>query len=101
VLADFRDVRHPRYPAQPLGMSEYGAGAALTHHTDNVHGGPPETINTGVPVAYQPEAYASYVHEQNYASLLSKKYLWGTYVWNMYDFGSGIRNEGDLRGVNT
>ncbi len=95
------DALHARYPDQPIGMSEYGAGAALTHHTDNVSGGPPEVTNTGVPVVYQPEEYAAYVHEQNYAMLLSKPYVWGTYVWNMFDFGSGIRNEGDVRGVNT
>jgi beta-galactosidase len=95
------DVLHARYPNQPIGMSEYGAGAALTHHTDNVMGGPAESMNTGVPVVYQPEEYAAFVHEQNYAMLLSKPYVWGTYVWNMFDFGSGIRNEGDLRGVNT
>lgn len=95
------DVLHARYPDQPLGVSEYGAGAALSHHTDNVRGGRPEVNNTGQPVIYQPEEYASYVHEQNYAMLESKEYLWGTYVWNLFDFGSGIRNEGDLRGVNT
>src|SRR5690606_24682312 len=73
----------------------------LTHHTDNVRGGPPEVVNTGVPVVYQPEEYASWVHEQNYAMLESRKYLWGTFVWNLFDFGSGLRNEGDMRGVNT
>jgi beta-galactosidase len=100
-LGNLLDVLHARYPNQPIGMSEYGAGAALTHHTDNVNGGLPEVNNTGVPVLYQPEEYASYAHEQNYAMLVSKPYVWGTYVWNMFDFGSGVRNEGDLRGVNT
>jgi beta-galactosidase len=95
------DALHARYPNQPIGMSEYGAGAALTHHTDNPLGGPAENTNTGEPVVYQPEEYASYVHEQNYAMLLSRGYVWGTYVWNMFDFGSGLRNEGDVRGVNT
>jgi beta-galactosidase len=100
-LGDQLDALHARYPNQAIGMSEYGAGAALTHHTDNVLGGPAEVTNTGVPVVYQPEEYAAYVHEQNYALILTKQYLWGTYVWNMFDFGSGLRNEGDLRGVNT
>src|SRR5689334_9616081 len=52
-------------------------------------------------VAYQPEEYASYVHEENYRLLSSKPYLWGTFVWNMFDFGSAHRNEGDVLGVNT
>ncbi len=100
-LGPMLDAFHARYPGQPLGVSEYGAGAALTHHTDDPVGGPVESGNTGQQVAYQPEEYASYVHEQNYALFLSKKYLWGTYVWNMFDFATGIRNEGDMRGVNT
>jgi beta-galactosidase len=95
------DALHARYPNQPIGVSEYGAGAALTQHTDNPRGGPVESVNTGEAVVYQTEEYAGYVHEQNYAMLLSRPYVWGTYVWNMFDFGSGLRNEGDLRGVNT
>ena len=51
--------------------------------------------------AYQPEEYAAFVHERNYEVLASRPFVWGTYVWAMFDFGSGIRNEGDLRGVNT
>ncbi|HXU07141.1 MAG TPA: glycoside hydrolase family 2 TIM barrel-domain containing protein [Polyangia bacterium] len=100
-LGQLLDALHARYPNQPIGVSEYGAGAALTHHTDNVAAGPAESMNTGVRVIHQPEEYAAFVHEQNYAMLLSKPYVWGSYVWNMFDFGSGIRNEGDLRGVNT
>ncbi|HEY3383609.1 MAG TPA: glycoside hydrolase family 2 TIM barrel-domain containing protein [Vicinamibacterales bacterium] len=95
------DELHAKYPRQPIGVSEYGAGAALSDHTDNPLGGPVGSFNMGVPRVYQPEEYAAYVHEQNYGVLASRKYVWGTYLWNMFDFGSGIRNEGDLRGVNT
>jgi len=101
-LATILDALRDRFPHQPIGISEYGAGAALTHHTDNVHGGPVETNNPGmVPVVYQPEEYSSYVHEQNYALISSRNYLWSTYVWNMFDFGSDLRNEGDMKNVNT
>jgi beta-galactosidase len=100
-LGELFDALHARYPLQPIGLSEYGAGGALTHHTDNPLGGPPESSNTGVPVVYQPEEYQSYFHGLNYELILSKKYLWGSYVWTLFDFGSGLRNEGDLLGVNT
>jgi beta-galactosidase len=98
---DVLDALRKRYPAQPIGVSEYGAGAAITHHTDNVYGGPPEIQNTGQPVVYQPEEYAAYAHEQTYATYVSRKYLWATYAWNMFDFATDLRNEGDVRGVNT
>jgi beta-galactosidase len=97
---DLEDI-HERYPKQPVGVSEYGAGAALSDHTDNPLGGPPTSFGLPGTRAYQPEEYAAWVHERNYEVLASRKYVWGTYVWAMFDFGSGIRNEGDLRGVNT
>lgn len=51
--------------------------------------------------SYQPEEYQAYVHEQNWQVFQSKEYLWGTFVWNMFDFGSSRRKEGDVLGVNT
>ncbi|WP_414476075.1 glycoside hydrolase family 2 TIM barrel-domain containing protein [Microvirga sp. M2] len=100
-LTDILDAIRVRYPDQPIGISEYGAGAALTHHTDNVMGGPAEVNNTGEPIVYQPEEYASSVHEQDYAKILSTEYLFASYVWNMFDFATPLRNEGDIQDVNT
>jgi beta-galactosidase len=96
------DATLAKEPDQPLGITEYGAGAAITHHTDNPLGGYPEVRSAPEGgVAYQPEEYASYVHEQNYRLIESKDYLWGAFVWNMFDFGSANRYEGDVTGVNT
>lgn len=97
------DELHAQIPGQPLGISEYGAGAALTHHTDNPLGGRVCSRDTtgSARICYQPEEYASYVHEQSYATIQARPYLYGTYVWNMFDFGSGIRHEGDIGATNT
>jgi beta-galactosidase len=95
------DGLHATYPTLPVGISEYGAGAALGDHTDNPLGGPPTPFGSPSGRAHQPEEYAAWVHERNYEVLASRPFVWGTYVWAMFDFGSGIRNEGDLRGVNT
>jgi beta-galactosidase len=95
------DGLHATYPALPVGISEYGGGAALSDHTDNPIGGPPTPYGSPSGRARQPEEYAAYVHERNYEVFASRPWVWGTYVWAMFDFGSGIRNEGDLRGVNT
>ena len=97
------DTLHALYPTKPLGISEYGAGAALTHHTDNPKGGQVCSRDaTGARrICYQPEEYASYVHEVDYATIAARPYLFGTFVWNMFDFGSGIRHEGDIGATNT
>ncbi len=90
------------FPQVPLSVSEYGAGAALTHHTDNPEGGPPEVRSAPEgETSFQPEEYQGYVHEQNVRLFGTRPYLWGTFIWNLFDFGSGHRNEGDVRGVNT
>jgi beta-galactosidase len=96
------DTLHAKTPDQPLAVSEYGGGAALTHHTDNPLGGYPEVRSAPEgQVSYQPEEYAAYLHEQNYRVISSKPYLWGSFVWIMFDFGSDHRDEGDVLGVNT
>jgi beta-galactosidase len=96
------DSLRTKSPKQPLSVSEYGGGAALTHHTDNPLGGYPDQRSAPRgQVAYQPEEYAAYLHEQNYRVISSKAYLWGSFLWNMFDFGSDHRNEGDVLGVNT
>ena len=97
------DRFHAKYPARPLGVSEYGAGAALSQQTDNPLGGLVGSMDMHgrSRVVYQPEGYANYVHEQIYGALASRDYLWGTFIWSMFDFGSGTRHEGDIGGTNT
>jgi beta-galactosidase len=104
-LGALLDLWHANQPGQPQGVSEYGAGAAISHHSDNLDGSNGSVYTFDVSgksrTMYQPEEYASYVHEQVYAEMAKREYIWGTYVWNMFDFGSGIRHEGDIGATNT
>lgn len=99
------DTYHTTFPNQTLGVSEYGAGAAITHHSDNLTGADLMIVafdaSGRTRIDYQPEEYGAYVHEQDYSMMVARDYIWGTFVWNMFDFGSGIRHEGDIGGVNT
>jgi beta-galactosidase len=89
------DDAHARHPRLPISVSEYGAGAALTQHTDDAAGGP---INPhGRP---HPEEYQNWYHEQSWAAIRARKFLWGAFIWNLFDFASDIRNEGDLTDIN-
>ena len=102
-LGDNLDDLHAKNPTQPIGVSEYGAGSAITHHTDNVYGGRVCSRDGSgmVRICYQSEGYADYVHEKDYAQLVARRYLMGTWIWNMFDFGSGRRHEGDIGQTNT
>jgi beta-galactosidase len=97
-FADFGamlDEAHTRHPALPIAVSEYGAGAALTQHTDDPAGG---QINPhGRP---HPEEFQNWYHEASWNALKSRGYLWAAFIWNMFDFSSDSRQEGDLTDIN-
>ena len=102
-LGENLDQIHAASPSQPIGVTEYGAGSGLTQHTDNVRGGRVCSSDTSgsTRICYQPEGYANYVHEKAYEQLNPRAYLMGTWIWNMFDFGSGNRHEGDVGQTNT
>jgi len=94
-LGPHLDALHHTRPAQPMAVTEYGAGGAISLHSDNALGGA-ESRNRP-----QAEEYESYIHEQNWATLRSKPYLWGTFLWNSFDFGTTTRSEGNSQDINT
>ena len=71
---------------KPVGISEYGAGASIKQHEQNIKKGP-------VPGGkWHPEEWQAIVHEENYAAMEARPYLWGTYAWVMFDFsGPGAK----------
>ena len=46
------------------------------------------------------EEYQAYYHEELIKQLYTRKYMWATHVWNMFDFGADSRNEGGENGQN-
>jgi len=81
------DEFHEMFPNKPIGVSEYGC-EALNWHTSN----PIQGDYT--------EEYQAYYHEELIKQLFTRKYLWATHVWNMFDFGADARNEGGENGQN-
>ncbi len=91
----YLDVAHARHPTVPMGISEYGAGGALSQVSDNPLGGP--IAPKGRP---HPEEYEAWYHETSWPQLKARPYLWGVFIWNMFDFASDQRSEGDATDVN-
>ncbi|MBP3305908.1 MAG: DUF4982 domain-containing protein, partial [Oscillospiraceae bacterium] len=46
------------------------------------------------------EEYQAYYHEELIKQFFTRKYMWATHVWNMFDFGADARNEGGENGQN-
>ncbi len=81
------DKFHKTHPNIPIGCSEYGC-EALNWHTSNPFQGD------------YTEEYQAYYHEELIKQLFSRKYIWATHVWNMFDFGADARAEGGENGQN-
>ncbi|MCB2076849.1 MAG: beta-galactosidase [Novosphingobium sp.] len=96
VLGGMMDKLHVKHPTIPMGISEYGAGSGLTQFSDDPTNGFISSV--GRP---QAEEYATYVHEMLWPAIASRDYLFGSWVWNMFDFASDLRNEGDSVDINT
>jgi beta-galactosidase len=79
---------------KPLGISEYGAGASIKQHEQNIKKGPTPGGK------WHPEEWQAIVHEENYAAIEARPYLWGSFAWVMFDFSASWRTEGDTPGVN-
>jgi beta-galactosidase len=95
-LSDFGPMRAGyRYTSRSGGycVSEYGAGANVNQHQEN----PGRPKNDG---QWHPEEYQGILHEKAWAELKSAPYIWGTFVWCMFDFTSYWRHEGGVPGRN-
>lgn len=93
AFASWVDTLHGRNPGRALCISEYGAGGSIFQHEQ-----PPKKPNTKGP--WHPEEWQSVLHEVTWEAMAQRAYLWGTFVWNMFDFGSDGRTEGDRHGRN-
>ncbi len=82
------DRFHAAHPDRPLGLSEYGCEGIITYHGE-----------TPVMGDYSEDYQARY-HEHMLRIIGVRPWLWGTYVWNMFDFGCDARNEGGVMGRN-
>ncbi|MBQ6874777.1 MAG: glycoside hydrolase family 2 protein, partial [Lachnospiraceae bacterium] len=81
------DKFHETHPSIPIGCSEYGCEALNWHTSDPKQGD-------------YTEEYQAYYHEELIKQLFSRKYMWATHVWNMFDFGADARAEGGENGQN-
>ena len=81
------DKFHKNHPYTPIGCSEYGC-EALNWHTSKPQQGD------------YTEEYQAYYHEELIKQLFTRKYIWSTHVWNMFDFGADARQEGGENGQN-
>jgi len=82
------DRMHAQSPQLKLAVSEYGAGGSPA-----IHAAAPKKMDHS-------EEYQALFHETYWQALASRPFVWGSFVWNMFDFASDGRKEGDHAGRN-
>lgn len=84
----FADEKHGELKDIALGISEYGAEAVMSWHSAEPK------------VKDYTEEYQALVHEKAIEAFGKRDYLWGTWLWNMFDFAADNRDEGGCKGRN-
>ena len=93
TLATFLDEMHAKYPQLCIALSEYGAGASVRQQQDSLLQPQPNSW-------WHPENWQTFYHIRNWDIISHRPFLWGSFVWNMFDFGAAHRTEGDRPGIN-
>ncbi len=84
----FMDFFHKKWPGRCLGYSEYGAEGM-----PNLHSSKPRRGD-------HTEEYQALYHEYMLGCFERHPFIWGTYVWNMFDFAADARDQGGEPGMN-
>ena len=87
------DARRNSSRAGGFCLSEYGAGANTAQHEQN----PQKPQPRG---AWHPEEWQAELHESAWAQIKPRPFVWGSFVWCMFDFAVATRHEGDQPGLN-
>ena len=92
-LGRFLDKTHRKYPNLKIAVSEYGAGASVLHHEETIR-------KPDAPGTFHPEAWQTEYHILNWKEMKQRPFVWGTFIWNLFDFAASHRTEGDRNGIN-
>lgn len=92
-LGRWVDRVHTAFPQYKIGISEYGAGASIYHQQDSLKLGEASGW-------WHPENWQTYYHIENWKVIAERNFIWGSFLWNMFDFGAAHRTEGDRPGIN-
>ena len=88
------DKYNQKYGSRGVSLSEYGAGASVKQHQQ----GMTERPNPGG--KFHPEEWQAIQHEIQWPIIAARPYMWGSFLWVMFDFASAGRHEGDTDGIN-
>lgn len=87
------DKEHTNFPNTPIGISEYEARASIEHQNENL-------VKTNPRSYWHPENWQTEYHEVHWEEIDKRPFIWGTFIWNLFDFEPAHRTEGEKDGKN-
>jgi beta-galactosidase len=88
------DKYNLKYGSKGVSLSEYGAGASIKQHQQGMKQRPNPNSK------FHPEEWQAIQHEIQLPIVKARPYMWGSFLWVMFDFASAGRHEGDADGIN-
>ena len=96
----FLDDWHARFPDARIGISEYGGGGSKIMHVAKYGPEDEKDVRATSRARMHPEEKQTYIHIHDWKTIAERDYVWGSFVWNMFDFASSMRQEGDTNNQN-
>ena len=96
----FLDEWHSRFPNALISVSEYGGGAALSVHVAKYGPEEEQDVRSVSRGHFHPEEKQTYIHINSWKTISERDYVMGSFLWNMFDFASAMRQEGDVNNLN-
>lgn len=97
-LGAFLDDWHAAHPMTAMGISEYGAGASPNMHANRYTKDDGDDMMAYIRDSmgkFHPMERQTGIHRAQWPEIAGRDYVWGSYIWNMFDFGASGRMEGD------
>lgn len=94
-MGEIIDKWNAAYGNRGIAITEYGAGASPRQHQADV-----TKKDVEIRGHFHPEEWQAIVHEGDYAAIRDRPFVWGSFIWNMFDFSSLGRHEGDTNSLN-
>lgn len=96
----FLDEWHAKHPTNGISISEYGGGASVIQHVSKYTAEDEVDVRSKSRGKDHPEEKQTYLHRNSWKTIAERDYVWGSFVWNMFDFASSMRREGDTNNQN-
>jgi beta-galactosidase len=90
-LGPWFDSTRTQRPGVLFSLAEYGAEANIAQQSESL-----STRFDAVNGQYFPENYQTYFHEMQWPVIASHRFIWASFVWNMFDFSVPMWSRGGV-----